>query len=211
MRRRREPTEAELALWSEVARSVRPLKARRTGPLKAAAPEVSAEADDKPRAARLAMDKPAAAMPAKIVAKGMPAPTKPAPASVRPAPAMAPLEKRLRMALKRGTRPVEAVMDLHGMRQDEAHAALTAFLHRSASRGAGLVLIVTGKGAGTYGAQGDGHERGVLRRLVPHWLHLPECRALVIGFEEAHQNHGGAGALYVRLRRTRSGTGSSSP
>jgi DNA-nicking Smr family endonuclease len=43
----------------------------------------------------------------------------------------------------------------------------------------------------------------VLRRVVPHWLRLPELRALVLGFEEAAPQHGGAGALYVRLRRRR--------
>ena len=44
-------------------------------------------------------------------------------------------------------------------------------------------------------------ERGVLRRQVPQWLSLPEFRALVVGFEEAHIGHGGEGALYVRVRR----------
>ena len=48
-------------------------------------------------------------------------------------------------------------------------------------------------------------ERGVLRRLVPHWLRLPDLRPLVLGFEEAGAAHGGAGALYVRLRRPRPG------
>ncbi len=46
-------------------------------------------------------------------------------------------------------------------------------------------------------------ERGILRRLVPHWLGLPDLRSLVIGFEEASAHHGGSGALYVRLRRRR--------
>ncbi|HEX5866107.1 MAG TPA: Smr/MutS family protein, partial [Beijerinckiaceae bacterium] len=46
-------------------------------------------------------------------------------------------------------------------------------------------------------------ERGVLRRVVPHWLRLPDLRPLVVGFEEAAVRHGGAGALYVRLRRAR--------
>ncbi|MFL5135469.1 MAG: Smr/MutS family protein, partial [Microvirga sp.] len=46
-------------------------------------------------------------------------------------------------------------------------------------------------------------ERGVLRRMVPHWLRLPDLRSLVIGFEEASPQHGGSGALYVRLRRRR--------
>jgi DNA-nicking Smr family endonuclease len=43
----------------------------------------------------------------------------------------------------------------------------------------------------------------VLKRQVPQWLSLPEFRTLVIGFEEAHIAHGGEGALYVRVRRTR--------
>jgi DNA-nicking Smr family endonuclease len=38
---------------------------------------------------------------------------------------------------------------------------------------------------------------------VPHWLALPEFRALVVGFEEAHIGHGGGGALYVRVRKAR--------
>ena len=48
-----------------------------------------------------------------------------------------------------------------------------------------------------------GTERGILRRVVPQWLALPEMRDYVVGFEEAHAAHGGGGALYVRLRRSR--------
>jgi len=66
------------------------------------------------------------------------------------------------------------------------------------------VLVITGKGAAATGASLF-EERGVLRRIVPHWLRLPELRPLVLGFEEAAQHHGGAGALYVRLRKRRSG------
>ena len=63
----------------------------------------------------------------------------------------------------------------------------------------GNLLIITGKGK----AVGPESERGVLRRQVPHWLSLPEFRSLVVGFEEAHIGHGGEGALYVRIRRSR--------
>jgi DNA-nicking Smr family endonuclease len=38
---------------------------------------------------------------------------------------------------------------------------------------------------------------------VPLWLSMPEFRALVVGFDDAHIGHGGEGALYVRLRRAR--------
>ena len=72
------------------------------------------------------------------------------------------------------------------------------FCVRQVRAAPGLVLVITGKGA--RAAEG---ERGVLKRQVPHWLGLPEFRALVIGFENAHIAHGGEGALYVRVRRAR--------
>ncbi len=74
-------------------------------------------------------------------------------------------------------------------------------MRRAQADGARLVLIVTGKGTEKSGDVE--RERGVLRRQVPLWLALPNFRALVVGFAEAHVAHGGAGALYVRLRRIR--------
>lgn len=117
------------------------------------------------------------------------------------APPLAPIERRLRTQLRRGQQGVEAAIDLHGMRQDEAHLALRSFLRREQARGTRLALVVTGKGGPAPALFGE--ERGVLRRMVPHWLRLPEMRGLVLGFEEAEQRHGGSGALYVRLRRLR--------
>jgi DNA-nicking Smr family endonuclease len=115
------------------------------------------------------------------------------------------VERKTLQALRRGRKDVDSVIDLHGMRQEEAHFALLSFLHRAQSSGHALVLVVTGKG-GAAASHGLFEERGVLRRMVPHWLRLPDLRHLVIGFEEASPQHGGSGALYVRLRRRR-GTG----
>jgi DNA-nicking Smr family endonuclease len=101
---------------------------------------------------------------------------------------------------------VDGTIDLHGMRQEEAHFALVGFLHRAQNAGHAVVLVITGKGgAASPGALFE--ERGVLRRMVPHWLRLPDLRSLVVGFDEASPHHGGSGALYVRLRRRR-GAGS---
>ena len=84
------------------------------------------------------------------------------------------------------------------MTQADAHAALAHFLRRAQARGARVVLVITGKGA----RAGDAFsERGILKRQVPHWLESAALRPLVIGFESAGIGHGGAGALYVRLRR----------
>jgi DNA-nicking Smr family endonuclease len=106
----------------------------------------------------------------------------------------------MRQKISRGSEPIDARIDLHGMTQASAHGALIHFLRRAQHDGARLVLVITGKGkAGT-----DSHaERGVLKRQVPLWLESPELRPLVIGFEAATIGHGGAGALYVRMRRPR--------
>jgi DNA-nicking Smr family endonuclease len=102
---------------------------------------------------------------------------------------LAPLEPKLARNLKRGG-GVDARLDLHGYRQDEAHSHLISFLKNQQSRGARVVLVITGKS-------------GILNRMVPAWLAEPALRAAVIGFSEASAKHGGSGAMYVRLRRER--------
>jgi DNA-nicking Smr family endonuclease len=126
------------------------------------------------------------------------------PPAQKPASALAPLsplERRLRQRLSRGRADVDAVMDLHGLRQDQAHGALRQFLFTAQARGAKLVIVITGKGGRSSDLASWHSETGVLRRSVPQWLRAPELRGVVIGFEEASQHHGGAGALYVRIRR----------
>jgi DNA-nicking Smr family endonuclease len=100
----------------------------------------------------------------------------------------------MKKRLARGSLLLDRRIDLHGMTQAEAHAALLRFLHAAQGGGAKLVLVITGKGSRI-------DDRGVLRRQVPQWLRLPEFRACVLGFESAHPTHGGEGAIYVRIRR----------
>lgn len=174
---RRRVSEEERALWDGVARSVRPLRKA------------------------LAKAKPAA-LPAEME---MPAPPRPvrqceAPTPTKHLPLVA-LDRRLKQRVARGREAIADRIDLHGMTQHEAHAALAGFLAGAQARDAKVVLVVTGKGGGESAR--DGRERGVLRRQVPLWLALPEFRRFVVGFDEAHRSHGGAGALYVRLRRPR--------
>jgi DNA-nicking Smr family endonuclease len=120
-----------------------------------------------------------------------------APAAAK-SPPFAPLGRRLKRKIARGREQIDARIDLHGLTQTEAHAALMRFLHRAQADGAGIVLVVTGKGSQ---ARDAAFARGVLKRQVPMWLALPEFRPLIVGFEDAHTGHGGQGALYVRLRR----------
>ena len=122
-----------------------------------------------------------------------PAPPPPPPKSP---PALAVLDRRSRGRVARGVVAIDRRVDLHGHTQIAAERELGDFLVRAQEDGARIVLIITGKGK-------PGEERGVLRRMVPLWLASPHWRHLVVGFEEAAPNHGGSGALYVRIRRMR--------
>lgn len=114
-------------------------------------------------------------------------------------PPPTPLDRRFKQRLARGSEPIDARVDLHGLTQAEAHDLLMRFVITAAAQGARVVLVITGKGGGP-GAEGG---RGVLRRQVPLWLKTPALRDHVVGFSAAHAGHGGEGALYVRLRRRR--------
>jgi DNA-nicking Smr family endonuclease len=185
-RRKRGLSEEERLLWESVAKQIKPLRKR---PRPAKPEHGSADADT--RMVSQGAAPPKAHPLAKITKMPKPA-TQPA------APPLAPLGRRERSQLSRGRKEIEARIDLHGMTQTRAHRALSGFLERAHLDGLTFVLVITGKGK--IGAE---TERGVLRRQVPQWLSQPEFRAFVVGFEEAHIGHGGAGALYVRIRRSK--------
>ncbi|KQS76097.1 DNA mismatch repair protein MutS [Rhizobium sp. Leaf384] len=105
-----------------------------------------------------------------------------------------PLEKPVKRKLAKGHLPIDARIDLHGMAQSEAHGLLLQFLSRAHDRGLRHVLVITGKGT-SMGSE------GALRRAVPLWFSLPDFRPLISSYEPAARNHGGEGALYVRLSR----------
>jgi DNA-nicking Smr family endonuclease len=184
-RRKRGLSEEERALWESVAKQVKPLRKRHR--VKPPVASMATEPNAAPKPAASPKHAARHAAPPRIVV-----PPKPEP------PPLAPIGRRERSHLSRGRKEIDARLDLHGMTQTRAHRALFGFLQRAHHDGLTFVLVITGKGK--IGAES---ERGVLRRQVPQWLGLPEFRALVVGFEEAHIGHGGEGALYVRVRRAR--------
>jgi DNA-nicking Smr family endonuclease len=181
-RRKRALSEEERALWESVTKQTKPLRKKH----RAAEPHAAAKPESHIAAKAI--------VPPKLLSPA----TAPVPAK-SVAPPLAPLGRRERTQLSRGRKEIEARLDLHGMTQARAHRALSGFLHRAHGDGLTFVLVITGKGK-----IGADSERGVLRRQVPQWLSQPEFRAFVVGFEEAHIGHGGTGALYVRIRRSRS-------
>ena len=122
-------------------------------------------------------------------------------------PPLAGFDRRRVRRLAAGQIEVEARLDLHGLRQSEAHYRLVSFIRDCVARGLSTVLVITGKGGRREsGADApfddlDARDHGVLRRSVPHWLAHPELRGLVVSQAPAGPRHGGSGALYVHLRR----------
>lgn len=172
-------------LWGKVARTARPLpgRAAELEAFEVAIREQDA-AEAQAKAAAKRPDKPPASEP------GIALTARPADAGRRHQP----LERPVKRKIARGRLPLEARIDLHGMIQSEAHGFLLGFLIRAHERGLRHVLVITGKG-GSIGSD------GALKRAVPMWFSLPEFRGLISSYEPAARNHGGEGALYVRLSK----------
>jgi DNA-nicking Smr family endonuclease len=200
MTRRRQLSDEERVLWKTYARSIKPLRSA----VRTTEPDIQETTAPVKMPVESPPTKPRTKSPTKL--RSPPRVAAPPEVSVPKLPSLAPLDRRTRQRVARGRDPIEARLDLHGMTQIQAHAALLRFLRRAQGDGAKTVLVVTGKGLATRsrgGTHDADHERGVLRRQVPMWLALPEFRLLVVGFDDAHAGHGGQGALYVRLRRAR--------
>ena len=190
MRRTRRPLgPEEQALWSEIASTIRPLSSRERLVL----PDLPAPVPQKPATSPVPRNP---LTPFEIATRARPEPKISLPTPKEPVLRM---DARAYMRMRRGKLAPEARIDLHGMTVVEAHSALIGFILRSSDAGLRLVLVITGKGkdGGGPGARG-----GVLRHQVPHWLHLPPLGPRVLQVVEAHVSHGGAGALYVYLRRS---------
>lgn len=93
--------------------------------------------------------------------------------------------------LRRGHWIVQAQLDLHGMRRDEAREALAEFIRESVKGGLRCVRVIHGKGLGSLGKE------PVLKGKVRAWL---VQKAEVIAFCQARSHDGGAGAVLVLLQ-----------
>jgi DNA-nicking Smr family endonuclease len=155
----------EQKIWSMVAATVHPLPGRKA-PKKPMPQTLDAPARIEPKRAE--------------VARG------------RLRDALEGIEPNRRHRIAREREEIGARIDLHGMTQDRARAALEGFLARAWEDGWRAVLVITGKGV-----QGD----GVLKKRVPGWLGAAHLAHIVAGISDAARHHGGEGALYVALKR----------
>jgi len=172
---------SERALWAKVIASVTPLhRGRKLEP-------PAAEAPDVPPAQPLPQPRPAAAR-------------RPQPrAAPAPAASGATLDGSWDRRLARGAVQPDRVVDLHGHNLAAAHAMLDGRLDEAIASGARVLLLITGKPP-----QGDRRPvgRGAIRAAVGDWLAASRHAPHIAAIRAAHPRHGGAGALYIILRRS---------
>jgi DNA-nicking Smr family endonuclease len=178
----------EAALWARLAHTVIPLAGRRMPPL----PKVPAPDSAKPPPAR----------------KRTALPESPSPPPVaRHARSLVLREDRgldshWERKLSKAAIAPDYTLDLHGHTLDSAHARLDHGLAQARAMGARMVLLVTGKPRPADAAD-RGERRGAIRAKILDWLAAGPHGDAIAAIRPAHPRHGGAGALYLVLKRPR--------
>ena len=107
-----------------------------------------------------------------------------------------PLAKDWERTLRTGRATPDMVIDLHGHNLSGAHSQLARALDRAAASGARIILVIAGKSRGP-----DEAPRGAIRRELATWLAHSHHARRILAVRNAHPRHGGAGAVYVVLRK----------
>lgn len=191
-------SDEDKALWNRVSETAEPLHPQRRSPIRPEERPLPMPKPVKVEAARLQSFELGAKT--KEDAKGhdlMPS------ISDRVASQPVQMDKKAYGRMTKGKLAPEGRIDLHGMTLDQAHPALVGFVMRSYTEGKRLVLVITGKGKTKRDDGPIPVRRGVLKHQVPQWLQMAPLRSVVLQVREAHLRHGGSGAYYVYLRRTR--------
>lgn len=95
----------------------------------------------------------------------------------------------------------DRTIDLHGHTLASAHAALETGLAQAVARHDRVILLVTGKPPRPESQRPP--RRGAIRASIADWLRLSAYAGSIAAVRNAHPRHGGAGALYIVLRRRR--------
>jgi DNA-nicking Smr family endonuclease len=103
--------------------------------------------------------------------------------------------RKLMKKLKKGYFPFQDYIDLHGLTKQAAEARVKDFLLQSHKLGLRCVLIVHGRGLNSPDSF------PVLKERLPLWLGRGPVKKIVLAFATARPYDGGAGAVYVLLRK----------
>jgi DNA-nicking Smr family endonuclease len=105
------------------------------------------------------------------------------------------LDRRLLARLRRGDYAVQGHVDLHGLTREEARLRVDEFMHDSRLHGCRCILIIHGRGLNSK------DQIPVLKEALRVWLTRGRIARHVLAFATARPTDGGAGAVYVLLRR----------
>ena len=192
--RRRSLSREEAALWAAVAKTVRPLEqgASLTVPTSGPSPEgqgeLAAQARTKPLPFRGGVG--VGLVPIRVAPRSPP--------TIHANTLDASWDKKLARAVL----SPDFTLDLHGHSLSAAHARLDQGLAQAAAMDARLVLVITGRPRPAEAAD-RGERRGAIRAKVLDWLAVGHHASRIAAIRPAHRRHGGAGALYVVLRRSK--------
>ncbi len=105
------------------------------------------------------------------------------------------LDRRIMQDLKAGKYSPQAHLDLHGLTAEEAWKLLLEFVREHFLAGKRCLLLIPGRGKNSpFG-------KSVLRDQIQVWLTRAPLKRVILGFSTAQPRHGGAGALYILLRK----------
>jgi DNA-nicking Smr family endonuclease len=107
--------------------------------------------------------------------------------------------------LARGVVRPDFTIDLHGASLDAAHSRLDHGLTLAMAQGARVVLLITGRPRPSDEHAGRSDRRGAIRAKFLDWLAAGSHASRIAAIRPAHPRHGGAGAVYLILRRINSG------
>ena len=138
--------------------------------------------------------------PAPVDPPAVRAPARPAPSKTPAAKAVpgTTLDASWDQRLSRGLAQPDRTLDLHGHSLATAYHLLDRRLDQAIAAGARVLLLITGKPR-----SGGTERRGAIRAAVGDWLAASRHAADIAAVRNAHPRHGGAGALYIVLRRKR--------
>ena len=176
-------TPEEAAIWQRVRASVRPIERRIVA--------------DATMADLVAGDM----KPMERVKGRVPVPLAPPAIPKRPGPPANTLDGGWDKRLSRGAISPDRTIDLHGHTLAAAHAALDHGIAEAIASGDRVILLVTGKPPRPESERP--HARGAIRAAIGDWLAGSRHADRIAAIRGAHPRHGGTGALYVILRRSR--------
>lgn len=184
-------TPEEAALWARVALTVRPLRKPPARPATAEAAQPIAAPPPPPKLR-------------KALVRPIPVPAR----AVDPVPSPRPLDRggldgSWDRKLGQGVVSPDFTLDLHGHTLDSAHARLDHGITQAAAQGARVLLLITGKPRPADDYTTRGSRRGAIRAKVLDWLAAGSHASKIAAVRPAHPRHGGAGALYIVLKRPR--------